>query len=211
MEISHLLNKIHHADCLDFMRQLPDKCIDLVLTDPPYGIGMDGGNVGYKGFNSFDKKEWDSNIPDTEIFDEIFRVSKHQIIWGGNYFYLEPSRCWLLWDKGAGFKDRTYAEAEIAWTSFDRNIRIFQYDPLARGDYKGKYHPTQKPLQLFKWCIQKSELEKPTIMDCFSGSGTTALACHDLGLDFICVEKDADYHAASVKRLEEHKRQGKLF
>lgn len=208
--MEHLLNKIHHADCLEFMKLLPDKCVDLVLTDPPYGIGMDGGNVGYKGFNNFEQKEWDSLTPDQQIFDEITRVSRNQIIWGGNYFNLPSTRGFLIWDKGEGFYNRSYAECEQAWTSFDKNAKIFKYDPLAKGDYKGKYHPTQKPLQLFKWCLQYSGVGG-IVFDPFSGSGTTALACHDLGLDFICVEKDPDYHAASVKRLEAHQRQLKLI
>ncbi len=208
--IEQFENKIINADCLDVLKQLPDKCIDLVLTDPPYGIGMDGGNVGYKGFNNFQKKNWDKEKPDIQIFNEIFRVSKNQIIWGGNYFGL-PSRGYLVWDKGEGFYNRTYAEAELAFTSFDMNVKLFKYDPLARGDYKGKIHPTQKPLQLMQWCLEKGSKEGDLILDCFSGSGTTAVACHNLKRRFICVEKDFDYWKASCKRLEDHQRQGVLF
>jgi len=206
------LNKIIHADCLDILKELPDKCVDLVLTDPPYGIGMDGGNVGYKGYNDFEKKEWDCNIPNAEVFEQIYRISNNYIIWGGNYFNLPPARQFLVWDKGAGFKNRTYAECELAITSFDKNAKIFVYDPLARGDYKGKLHPTQKPLQLFKWCLQQANLnDNGIVLDCFSGSGTTALACHDLGYEFICIEKDRDYWQVSVERLEKHQRQMKLI
>lgn len=210
IDVESITNKIINADCLDILKQLPDKCADLVLTDPPYGIGMDGGNVGYKGFNNFDKKNWDSKIPEEDIFKEILRVSKNQIIWGGNYFGFK-SRCYLVWDKGEGFYNRSYAEAELAWTSFDKNVRIFKYDPLAKGDYRGKIHPTQKPVKLFQWCLQNYSKEDDLILDCFSGSGTTAVACHNLKRRFICIEKDFDYWQASVKRLEEHKKQLTLF
>lgn len=208
--IDQLQNRIICADCLDILKQLPDKCVDLVLTDPPYGIGMDGGNVGYKGFNNFAKKDWDSKIPSKQVFDEIFRVSKNQIIWGGNYFGFK-SRCFLVWDKGEGFYNRTYAEAELAFTSFEKNVRIYKHDPLAKGDYKGKIHPTQKPLKLFEWCLNNYSNENDLILDCFSGSGTTAVACHNLKRRFICIEKDPEYYRASCERLEQAQRQQKLF
>lgn len=204
-------NTIHLGDCLDLMRSLPDKSIDLVLTDPPYGIGMDGGNVGYKGFNNFEKKEWDKMTPPREYFDEIFRISKNQIIWGGNYFGLPASRCWLIWDKGEGFYNRTYAEAELAWTGMDSNVKIFKHDPLAKGDYKGKEHPTQKPVKLFQWCLERYSQPNDLILDPFSGSGTTAIAAHNLGRRFICIEKERDYHAASVQRLKDTQAQLRLF
>lgn len=213
MTISHFKNKIIHGDCLEVMKQLPDKSIDLVLTDPPYGIGADKG-VGRslkKNSNIIKKDDWDKEIPSEEIFNQIFRISRNQIIWGGNYFikFLINTRCFLIWDKlNAG---RNFADCEMAWTSLDAVARIFELHVASNFAKDVRFHPTQKPLQLFKWCIQQAKLEKGIVLDCFSGSGTTALACHDLGLDFICIEKDADYHAASVKRLEEHKRQLKLF
>lgn len=210
MKLNELIGKITCADCLDILRALPDKCVDLVLTDPPYGIGMDGGNVGYKGFNNFEKKNWDCSIPTKEVFSEIFRVSKNQIIWGGNYFSL-ASRCFLVWDKGEGFYNRTYAEAELAYTSFDKNVRIFKHDPLANGDYHGKLHPTQKPLKLFEWCVLNYSKENDLVLDCFSGSGTTAIACHNLKRRFICIEKDPEYAKASQERLAQAQRQQFLF
>lgn len=204
------INKIINADCMDILKQLPDKCIDLVLTDPPYGIGMDGGNVGYKGFNNFKQKNWDDKIPSENVFSEIFRVSKNQIIWGGNYFGFK-SRCFLVWDKAEGFYNRSYAEAELAYTSYDKNTCIFKYDPLANRDYVGKIHPTQKPLRLFEWCLNKFSNENDLVLDCFSGSGTTAVACHNLKRRFICIEKDYDYWKASVERLENAQAQLRLF
>lgn len=210
LDIKDLENKIINADCTDILKQLPDKCIDLVLTDPPYGIGMDGGNVGYKGFNNFKKKGWDKETPSKELFEEIFRVSKNQIIWGGNYYGFK-SRCFIIWDKGEGFYNRTYAEAELAYTSFDKNTRIFKYDPLAKRDYCGKIHPCQKPISLFEWCLQNYSNENDLILDCFSGSGTTAVACHNLKRRFICIEKDKEYWQKSCERLKAVQAQLTLF
>lgn len=198
-----LLNKIHLGDCLEFMKQLPDKSIDLVLTDPPYGIGISSNPVR----QAHQKKDWDISVPIDEVFNEVFRISKNQIIWGGNYFKLPLSQGFFIWDKLQP-EDFSLAMCELAYSSFQAPAKIFKYSVLKE---QGKIHPTQKPVQLFKWCLGYSKIEKGIILDCFSGSGTTALACHDLGLDFICIEKDPEYHAASVKRLEEHQRQGKLF
>lgn len=209
-EISHLLNKIHLGECLEFMRGLPDKCVDLVLTDPPYGIGADKKNAHSSIRDSANWKDvqWDDSRPNKEYFDEIIRISKNQIIWGGNYFsdFLPASQGWIVWNKiTRGF---SLADAELAFTSYERSVRVCD---IPRNQPDGKTHPTQKPISVIKHSLGYSRLEKGIVLDCFSGSGTTALACHDLGLDFICIEKDPDYHAASVKRLEEHQKQGKLF
>ena len=213
-----LINKIHLGDCMEFMKQIPDKSIDLVLTDPPYGIGV-SGSVGGGSVRGKVKQckpcSWDNSIPDSSYFIEMLRVSKNQIVWGGNYFidYLHSTRCMITWYKRDGLPERTFADSELAWTSFDKNSKVYnlRWDGFIRDSNDTKeMHPTQKPTELFKKCLTDF-LEKGIVLDCFSGSGTTALACHDLGLDFICIEKDPDYHAASVKRLEEHQRQGKLF
>jgi hypothetical protein len=162
---------------------------------------MDGGNVGYKGFNNFEKLDWDKATPSDEMFQLILRSSKHQIIWGGNYFPLPPSRCFLVWDKGAGFKGRTYAECEMAWASFDANARIFSYDPLARGDYRGKLHPTQKPEPVLKWCIGWLPDGCHTILDPFMGSGSTRVACVKMGRRFIGIEREPKYFEIACKRI----------
>ena len=207
--MKELLNKIHHADCLSFMKQLPDKCIDLVLTDPPYGIGADKVNAhsSIRDSDKWAKKQWDLERPSQEIFDEIMRISHNQIIWGGNYFadLLPASQGWLFWNKLT--RDFSLADGELAFTSYAKSVRAFDYARNAQG---GKTHPTQKPLLLFKWCLQYAKLETGIVLDCFSGSGTTALACHDLGLDFICIEKDADYWKASCERLTQHQKQLRL-
>lgn len=202
---------ILNIDCMEYMSGLPDKFFDLAVCDPPYGVGMDGGNVGYKGFNDFEKKSWDSKAPDDEYFSELRRVGLMQIIWGGNYFNLPPTRCFLIWDKGAGFKGRSYAECEQAWTSMDANARIFQRDPLCNGDYKGKIHPTQKPVKLYEWILTNYAKPGQTIFDSHMGSGSSAIAAINLGFEYVGCELDADYYAAACKRIEQHAKQDRLF
>lgn len=197
---------------MEVLRTLPDKCVDLVLTDPPYGIGMDSTKGCYhtrKDLSAIVKKDWDSAPIGSDVLAELQRVSRHQIIWGGNYYGLK-GKSWLVWDKGEGFTGRSYAELEMAWTSHDRPARIFKYDPLASGAYHGKIHPTQKPLALWEWCMREFSAPGDIILDPFSGSGTTAIAAHRLGRRFICVEKDAEYHAASVERLHRERQQLQL-
>lgn len=217
--IEQFENKIINADCLDILKQLPDKCIDLVLTDPPYGIDYGGQlikgeefkfNTNKHGWRNFGNNEWDKERPSEEIFKEILRVSKNQIIWGGNYFadLLPASQGWLVWNKGQ--RDFSLADGELAWTSFDRALRMFDYS-RAKALQDGKIHPTQKPLQLMQWCLEKGSKEGDLIADFFSGSGTTAVASWNLKRRFICVEKDFDYWKASCKRLEDAQRQGSLF
>lgn len=206
-----LVNVAYNVDCMEAMKQIPDKYFDLAVVDPPYGIGMDGGNVGYKGFNNFTKKDWDKSTPEKVYFDELFRVSKNQIIWGGNYFGLPPSRCWLIWDKGEGFYNRTYAEAELAWTSFDANVKIFKRDPLAKGDYHGKIHPTQKPVALYAWIYSRYAKPGYKILDTHLGSGSSRIAAHDAGLDFVGFEIDKEYFEKQEERFAAHTAQISLF
>lgn len=205
------LSIAYNMDCMEYMRTLPDKAFDLAVVDPPYGIGMDGGCVGYKGDNVFEKKGWDKSTPGKEYFDELFRVSENQIIWGGNYFYLPPTRCFLIWDKGAGFRGRTYAEAELAWTSFDQNVRIFERDPLCNGDYKGKIHPTQKPIALYAWIFSRYAKPGDKILDTHLGSGSSRIAAYDAGLDFVGCEIDKDYFDAQERRFADYTAQTNLF
>lgn len=204
-------NKAFNVDCMVALKETPDKFYDLCICDPPYGIGMDGGTVGYKGFNNFEKKNWDKSIPSKEYFDELFRVSQNQIIWGGNYFPLPPSRCLLIWDKGEGFYNRTYAEGEIAWTSFDKNVKLFKRDPLCNGDYRGKIHPTQKPVALYEWLLVNYAKAGDRILDTHLGSGSSRIAAYNLGFDFTGYEIDKDYFAAQEERFKKHTAQGNLF
>ena len=202
---------LFNKDCMVALKEMKDNQFDLAIVDPPYGIGMDGGNVGYKGFNNFKKKGWDKTKPEDFYFIELFRVSVNQIIWGGNYFGLPPTRCFLVWDKGEGFYNRTYAECELAWTSFDKNTRKYKRDPLAKGDYKGKIHPTQKPVKLYEWLLMNYAKEGDKILDTHLGSGSIAIACHNLGYDLEGYELDTEYYEAAKKRLKEHQSQTRMF
>jgi site-specific DNA-methyltransferase (adenine-specific) len=186
------LNQVIHGDCLEFMKTLPDKCVDLVLTDPPYGIGEDGGRFRDRkggGHRVLPKGNWDKERPSKEYFDEIFRVSKNQIIFGGNYFtdYLYPSRGWIYWGKKMG---GDFSDGELAWTSFDKVLKEFQFC----NKYKGKQHPTEKPVPLFAWILNRYSEPNSIIFDPFAGSGTTALACKELlNRNYILVEKEKNY------------------
>lgn len=194
---------IRNVDCMELMAQFEDKHFDLAICDPPYGIGMDGGNVGYKGFNNFEKKNWDKAIPTPEYFTELKRVSKNQIIWGGNYFGLPAARCFVIWDKGEGFKNRTYAECEMAWTSFDRNAKIYKRDPLAKGDYKGKVHPCQKPIRLYEFLLKEFATEGMKILDTHLGSGNIAVACHYKKFDLTACEIDKGYFEDAMQNIKD--------
>lgn len=218
------INTIHNGDCLELMKQLPDKSIDLVLTDPNYGIDY-GGQLKGKGVQSIDGREfsdkngwksygspeWDKERMSIEQAREILRVSKNQIIWGGNYFadYFPPSQGWLIWNKGQ--RNFSLADGELAWTSFDKALRIFDYSRAEHLNDEERIHPTQKPLKLFQWCLNLRSKEGDLILDCFSGSGTTAIACHNLKRNFICIERDKEYFEKSVKRLTDHRKQLRLF
>lgn len=210
------MNEIILGDCLDYMRTLPDKSIDLILTDPPYGIGASMRVKEWKGVRAKQRdyacKDWDLAAPSKEYFEEMRRVSKNQIIWGGNYFaeHLGNSPCWIVWNKMNGAND--FADCELAWTSFKGAVRLFEYvwQGMRQGDMKNKedrVHPTQKPVPLFLWLQEKYSEPGQTVLDPFSGSGTTAIAAHRLGRQFVCVERDAEYHAASVERLRKEREQ----
>lgn len=209
------INKIHHGDCLELMKEIPDNYFDLCLTDPPYGIKRDYQRKticknSKHNRKFFEKKNWDNNIPPKIIFDEIFRISKKQIIWGGNYFveYLKPSKGRIIWDKGQ--RGLTMSDCEMAYSNFDKPTRIYTINRCELiKDFT--LHPTQKPLKLFEMILRDYFNEKDLILDCFSGSGTTAIACYNTRRNFICIEKDKDYYEKSVERLKIAQSQLKLF
>lgn len=219
-ELKKYENKILNMDCIDFLKNCPDNYFDLCCCDPPYGIGEAKKNNASRGrlalAKDYGKKDWDNKIPEKEIFDEIFRVSKHQIIFGGNYFveYLHNSPCWLVWDKNNGNND--FADCELAWTNFKSAVRKYKWtwNGMLQEDMKNKeirFHPTQKPLKLFEMILRDYSNPNDLILDCFSGSGTTAIACHNLKRRFICIEKDKEYWEKSVERLNNAQAQLKLF
>jgi site-specific DNA-methyltransferase (adenine-specific) len=202
------INIVHLADCMDIMRNMSDKSVDLCIIDPPYGIGgkFKGGKSGKMQFNEIVEKGWDC-VPDDSYFQELFRVSKNQIIWGGNYFDLPPSRCFIVWDKQIS-EDFTLAMAELAWTSFDKLAKIFRMPTPKDG---AKIHPTQKPVALYKWILKNYAKPNDKIFDSHVGSGSIRIACHDMGFDFEGCEIDKDYWEAQEKRYHSHVSQQDLF
>ena len=184
-------------DCMVLMARYPDKHFDLAIVDPPYGIGEDGGKFrGRKGqgHRVLPKKGWDKEPPPPEYFEELRRVSKHQIIWGGNYFPLPPSRCWLFWDKLMG---GDFADGELAWTSLDRVVKKFT---KCNKDH-GHIHPTQKPVQLYRWLFQTFVEPGQRVLDTHLGSGSHAIAAHYAGIHLTACEIDPDYFAAASERI----------
>ena len=182
------------GDCLELMRGIPDKSIDLVLTDPPYGIGISKNPFRQK----HQKKDWDNFKPTSEYFSEIFRVRKNQIIWGGNYFSenLPPSRCFYIWDKVQPEKFSS-AMVEMAWVSKQSPAKMFKQRVTA---FK-KHHPTTKPENLMEWCLNWFP-DCNTVLDPFMGSGTTGVACVNTGRNFIGIELDKDYFDIAKERIE---------
>ena len=188
------LNTIICGDCLDVMKTFEDKSVDLVLTDPPYGIGIAHNPIR----QMHEKMDWDNATPTSEYFSELFRISENQIIWGGNFFDLPPTQCFLLWDKE---QPETFSTSmcEQAWTSFKSPAKLFRYRVV---DGVVKEHPTQKPLPLMMWCLEKYSKPGMTVLDPFLGSGTTCVACKKLGRNFIGIEKEPAYVEIAKKRLE---------
>ena len=203
----HLYNK----DCMQAMASMEDNQFDLAIVDPPYGIGMGCGAGKTRGKENkkadlYTPKQWDSQKPTKKYFQQLFRVSKEQIIWGGNYFVdnLYPSRCWIYWEKLIG---GNYADGELAWTSFDKNVKQF----TKRSSQGNRIHPTQKPVALYTWLLDKYAKQGWKILDTHLGSGSSAIAAHDMGYEFHGYELDEEYFQAASKRLKEHQKQLQLF
>ena len=210
-EISPFLD-LRLADCMDLMREYPDGHFDLAIVDPPYGIGMSRQIGKKKGEREckWGGKKWDESPPSPEYFSELRRVSKHQIVWGGNYFPLPPSRCFVVWDKVQRIDQ---ADCELAWTSFDTSARIYTY---ARGNLQGfrnphRFHPTEKPRKLYEWLLANYAKPGDRILDTHLGSGSIAIACHYRQHHLTACEIDPDYYAAAMERIEAETRQLTLF
>ena len=216
--------KIYNEDCLQAMKGMADKQFDLAIVDPPYGIGIDkalAANKGKQGYKLHKESDWDFAIPQKEYWCELVRVSKNQIVWGGNYFteYLPASMGWIVWNKMQ--REFTMADGELAWTSFNKALRIFDY---ARGNENGfapklkgveragiNIHPTQKPIKLYEWLLMNYAKEGNLILDTHLGSGSIAIACYKAGYDLTAYEVDKDYYEAACKRLEIYKTQLTLW
>ena len=209
---------------MEYMATMPDKYFDLACVDVPYGSdniqggytsGRGGGVANQKKYN---KKLWDQKRPNKEYFNELIRVSKNQIIWGANHFIsLIPydSPCWIVWDKDNG--EVSFADCELAWTSFDSAVRILKYrwSGMLQENMKNKehrIHPTQKPVQLYKWLLKNYAKPEFKLLDTHGGSMSSVIAAYDFGIsEMVCCEIDKNYFEAGKKRFEIHKMQQKLF
>ena len=211
---------VYNEDCVEALKRFPDKHFDLAIVDPPYGIGMDKTHFKTKSSNAkpteYGKKDWDNAIPSKEYFNELLRVSKNQIVWGGNYFVenLTNSSCWVVWDKDNG--DSIHADCELAWTSYNTGVRKVKYlwHGMRQQNMKNKekrIHPTQKPIALYKWLLSEFAKDGDKILDTHLGSGSIAIACWDMGYDLTAYEVDKEYYDNACKRLETHKAQLTLW
>ena len=212
----------YNIDCMDYMATLPDKAFELAIVDPPYGIGEDGSknhtrsklakSKNYKSFYGMD-----TSAPDKEYFEELIRVSKKQIIWGANHFIDRMpygSSCWIVWNKDNGESD--FADCELAWTSFKTAVRMFtwKWQGMLQQNMKNKevrIHPTQKPVALYEWLLMNYAKDGDKILDTHLGSGSSRIAAHKLGFEFVGCELDKDYFEAQEKRFKIETMQQSLF
>lgn len=218
-----------NMDCLEAMRSMPDKAFDLAVVDPPYGIGVmtmnytKSGAVRTHGYAAAKRRdyrkqsEWDI-APEQEYFDQLFRVSKKQIIWGGNYFQLPPTKGFIVWDKRVDDSmSNDFADCELAWLSEGLGVaRVFRFcwNGMIQGDMKNKeerFHPTQKPVALYKWILNRYAKPGDKILDTHLGSGSSRIAAYDLGFDFVGYEIDKEYFDKQEERFEKHTAQTSLF
>tara|TARA_R110000850_G_C9837186_1_gene453935 strand:+ start:97 stop:747 length:651 start_codon:yes stop_codon:yes gene_type:complete len=215
--------KITNEDNMKLMARYPDNYFELAIVDPPYGINESKNNeFGKKIKNSatkktnYKKKDWDSEAPNKEYFKELFRVSKNQIIWGVNNFDFNFSSGRIFWDKDVPKEFYSSSKGEIAFKSFNKSIDLVKitWNGMIQHDMKNKeirIHPTQKPVKLYEWLLMNYAKEGDKILDTHLGSGSIALACHNLGFDLTACELDKDYYTAALKRLEQHQSQIRMF
>lgn len=194
---------VFNEDCIAGMKRYPDKFFNLAIVDPPYGIGISSNPVR----QMHDKKTWDAAIPTEEYFRELMRVSKNQIIWGGNYFPLPPSQGFLIWDKKQP-EDFSLAMCEFAWMSFQSPAKMWRYSVLTERD---KIHPTQKPVQLYRWILSRYAKEGDLILDTHLGSGSSRIACEEMKFAFTGFEIDKDYYEAQEARFKNFTAQTRLW
>jgi site-specific DNA-methyltransferase (adenine-specific) len=212
---------LYNEDCLQAMLKMDTDQYDLAIVDPPYGIGEDGKSNHSRSClassTKFKPKKWDREPPNIDYFTELLRISKKCIIWGANHFINNipnsNSSCWLVWNKENGKND--FADCELAYTNFKTAVRMFSFrwQGMLQGNMKNKekrIHPTQKPVALYKWILNKYAKEGDNILDTHLGSGSIAIACHDMGFSLDGYELDTEYYDAACKRLREHQRQLQL-
>lgn len=205
---------LYNANCLEIMRTFSDEHFDLAIVDPPYGGVFSGDKIDRTG-GSWSKKYgkkinyWDV-APDEEYFLELFRVSKNQIIWGGNYFNLPPTRCFLVWRKLTISEEFSMSMCEYAWTSFNANAKWIEIAPQGNAK-ENRFHPTQKPVSLYAWILNKFAKQGDTILDTHLGSGSICIAAHCLEFELTGIEIDTEYYNSAKKRLQQHQKQLKIF
>ncbi len=207
-------SEVFNEDCIALMKRYPDKFFDLAVVDPPYGIGANKMQLGngkkkiYRG-----ESDWDNAIPTAEYWEQLFRVSKNQIVWGGNYMteYLKPTSAWLFWDKGTGEND--FADGELAWTSYNGALRKITKSWVGANAKDGleRIHPTQKPIYLYDWIFNRFAKEGNLILDTHVGSGSSRIAAHKNKLHFVGFEIDKGYFEAQEKRFNAVISQQTLF
>ena len=213
---------IYNKDCLKALKEMQDNQFDLAIVDPPYGLGM-GGNLNVNAKVNYENKNWDTEIPSNEYFDELKRISKNQIVWGGNYFphlWQEGCKGFICWNKLNHHDNR--ADVEMAWNSFNKLAKYVEYmwdgnRYGTKGNIKGvgkptiRIHPTEKPVYLYEWLLMNYAKEGDKILDTHLGSGSIAIACHNLGYDLEGYELDKEYFDNAIKRLKQHQAQTTLF
>ena len=205
--------EVTNEDNMQLMSRYPDNYFELAIVDPPYGIGANKMTLGNGKKRIFrGSLDWDNEIPKKEYFEELFRVSKNQIIWGANYMtqYLPQSMGWVFWDKGTGLND--FSDGELAFTSFNKALRKYKVSWVGANAKNGlgRIHPTEKPTKLYKWLLMNYAKEGDKILDTHLGSGSIALACHELGFELTACELDSEYYDAALKRFKQQTAQLKL-
>jgi site-specific DNA-methyltransferase (adenine-specific) len=213
---------ITNEDNMILMARYEDNHFDLAIVDPPYGIGEGNRkreNTKSDKWNNPTKKThnpklWDNSVPPLEYFEELKRVSKNQIVWGGNYFIdkiKKPSMGWVFWDKKNG--DSDFSDGELAYTSFKKGLRKFEWlwNGFQKQRHEERIHPTQKPVKLYEWLLINYAKEGDKILDTHLGSGSIAIACHNLGYDLTACELDTEYYEKAMERINNHKRQIRMF
>ena len=203
------MNVAYNMDCMEYMKNIPDKYFDLAVVDPPYGININhnmGRRKGDKQSN-YKKVTWDTNPPKKEYFEELFRISKNQIVWGANYFQMPTTKCFIIWRKPHISEDVSFSMVEYAWTSFNHTAKEW----IGMSTEADRIHPTQKPVALYSWIFSKYAKPGDKILDTHLGSGSSRIAAYNAGLDFVGCEIDKDYFEAQEKRFKEHISQISLF
>jgi len=205
---------ITNEDNMQLMARYPDNYFDLAIVDPPYGIDVTKMTLG-NGKKKINRglSNWDSSIPTLKYWNELFRVSKNQIVWGANYMttFLPPSMGWVFWDKGTGAND--FSDGELAYTSFNRALRKYKVSWVGANANNGtpRIHPTEKPIQLYEWLLMNYAKKNDKILDTHLGSGSIAIACHNRGFELTACELDKEYYEASIKRFKQQTAQQTMF